>query len=550
MQAMISVPQRTRKWLVAVFFLILLAIGMATVPDYGVPSDEEAEIRTLRYNVREYIRLFVEDDAEFDEYFAAEGVNMPTLREYFDHSYGAALCYPAAPILLLDFMSPYIRILAWHAYFFLLFMLGCWALYCVVKSLFGNRLLACLGVLLLYLSPLFFAEAHYNSKDTMMMAMTLVLLWQGLRLMQKPSVPRALLFALAGAVATNQRVIGLFVFGLIALFVLIRYALQRKLTSKTWVAAGTVLVSFFVFYYVLTPNAWGQPWMAFPETIATFSHFSWGGLVLFNGVTYQIGVDTLPRYYLIWQIIITTPIFLVLLMLAGQVLFLKDVWKKRKQLAGDDSMLMLLLCSVLWLLPVLYFTIATPPLYNGWRHYQFIYGPMIIMAVYGVVALRAMLKARWMQYAGAAVLAVYLVVTGVGMVQNHPYQFAYYNALAGDVESTQEGDYWFMAVHDTVRRLLLEEDHYDYGPVKASNFAIYRLANLPQTLLDELEWLPHGSWDDADYILMGARKEYASNNKVYFTMDELLEDYDEFFTVESYGNVIMRVYERNEPLAY
>ena len=537
--------QRAQKWLVAVFFVILTAIGFLTVPDYGVPTDEEREIITLQYHAREYARLFTGDRDAAKTYFDARGVTEPSLQDYVDHSYGSALLYPTAPLMLLDSISVYLRMFLWHSYLFLVFMLGCWALYGIVTMLFQSRILGCAGVLLLYLSPLFFAEAHYNSKDTPMMAMTLVMLWQGARLMHKPSLPRALWFALAGAVATNQRVIGLALFGLIALFVLLSHLLRRKYARQALlIAAGATVAGFLGFYYILTPNAWGQPWMNFPDAISTFSRFGWDGLVLFRGTVYMLPEDPLPGEYILFLIGMTTPVPLLVAMTLGQLGAVKDFFVKGRDPAGNGRMLAILLCSLMWILPLAYFAIARPPVYNGWRHYQFVYGLLIIMAVYGLHTVGRLLKPRWLKGAGLAAVAAYLVITAAGMAQNHPYQFAYYNELVNDAAETEEGDYWFMAVHGAVRALLHDPGVNPDEPLSVSNFGPYHISALMPEELSRVEWLPHSEWRKAKYVLVGSRKWYVEEDTNYFTYEGLLSEFDEYMVVESYGNPVMYIYER------
>ena len=545
MQKTEMLSQRTRKWLVAAFFVVLTAVGILTVPDYGVPTDEEREIITLQYHVREYARLFTGNPDAAKAYFEARGVTVPSLQDYMDHSYGSALLYPAAPLMLLDSASLYLRMFLWHSYLFLVFMLGCLALYGTVVTLFQSRVFGCIGVLLLYVSPLFFAEAHYNSKDTLMMAMTLIMLWQGVRLMQKFSLPRTLLFALAGAVATNQRVIGLALFGLIALFVLLSCLLRRKFPRRALVvAAVTMAAGLLGFYYILTPNAWGQPWMNFPDTISTFSRFGWDGNVLFQGTVYDLSVDQLPGEYILFLIGMTTPIPLLAAMALGQLGAVKDFIVKRREFVENGPLLAMLLCSLMWIFPLAYFAIARPPVYNGWRHYQFVYGPLVIMAVYGLHAVGTLLRPRWLNAVGLLAVAAYLTATAIGMVQNHPYQFAYYNELAKDAAETEEGDYWFMAVHGAVRTLLNDPDRNPDELLSAANFGPYRIAALTPEELSRVEWLPHSDWQKARYVLVGSRKWYAEEDANYFTYEELLGEFDEYMVVESYGNPVMYVYER------
>ena len=120
----------------------------------------------------------------------------------------------------------------WHLYTWCLFMVGVVSLYSLLRSLRAARTAACLGSLLLYLSPRFFAEGHYNNKDVVLLSFALFTLAAGARLIARPGMLRALAFSLAGAVAANTKVIGALPWGLAGVAMLLTLAARRELTAK------------------------------------------------------------------------------------------------------------------------------------------------------------------------------------------------------------------------------------------------------------------------------------------------------------------------------
>ena len=44
------------RWLLPLFFIVVLAVGFVTVPQYGRPWDERLEMDILRMNLWEYAR--------------------------------------------------------------------------------------------------------------------------------------------------------------------------------------------------------------------------------------------------------------------------------------------------------------------------------------------------------------------------------------------------------------------------------------------------------------------------------------------------------------
>ena len=91
------------------------------------------------------------------------------------------------------------------------------ALYGLCRKLGMSRLAAFAGAMLLYLSPRFFAEGHYNNKDTVLLALSLLTMFFGVRLWEKPTAWRGIAFAFFGALCTNTKIIGVCIFGVIGL---------------------------------------------------------------------------------------------------------------------------------------------------------------------------------------------------------------------------------------------------------------------------------------------------------------------------------------------
>ena len=97
--------------------------------------------------------------------------------------------------------------------------------------------------------------------------------------------------------------------------------------------------------------------------------------------------------------------------------------------------------------PVLYFIVMRPSLYNGMRHFFFIVPPLCIGAAVGLHWFWAWAAAqqRWAHSAIAAALLVVASHEIVDMVQLHPHEYVYYNALVGGPRGAfrrYEMDYW------------------------------------------------------------------------------------------------------------
>ena len=455
----IVVSRRQSAGLVALFFALLTVLGILTNMDYGRPRDETSEQDILRMNLNQYAQVLNLPG----RYLAHGRVAWPEdglIEDSVEKDHGECAYYPLFWLMGETERSGEQIMDVWHAYTWLWFVAGAAALWSICRRLGLSRGLSCVATLFLVLSPRMFAEGHYNNKDMVLLTLVLLAVWLALRLMDKPTLARALLFSLAGAMAANTKIIGLLVWGLCGLFVLIRQIANRSLTLRVWLLALAAFVGFCGFYALLTPAMWNDP----PEYISyvlgnTANYSRWKNDVLFRGAVFHTQSYRLPFYYLPYMMLVTTPLWILMFFAVGQSLSMVRLIKRFRTLFTDNMNTTLLLCTCLWLLPFLYAVIARPTLYNGWRHMYFIYGPMLVLAAYGLHAvwqrLRSIGKPFWKRLA-CALLALCMAYTGAIMAVAHPNEYSFYNVTVWDKDlpSFLELDYWNVSTLQTLRALL------------------------------------------------------------------------------------------------
>ena len=130
--------ERFLKAAVALFFVVLFAIGFSLTGDYGVPYDEKSEQGILNANIREYLidlgleRLIPEyTDGKADLYRISQSVEK-------DH--GIACYYPIGWYILHRDSHPTDEVSrVWQGYTYCLNFLGVLAAYGLGKQLTGRR---------------------------------------------------------------------------------------------------------------------------------------------------------------------------------------------------------------------------------------------------------------------------------------------------------------------------------------------------------------------------------------------------------------------------
>ena len=526
--------ERVKFAFVALFFAVLALVGLSAGADYGLPCDEPTEQIILQENMLEYaLRLFGEDSAPA-QWYLSRGIT--PISQSIERDHGQCAYYLAAALLPLQDAQPDRVMVLWHAYTWVWFMLGVAAVYGFCREAKLSRPVSCGGMLLLYLCPRFFAEGHYNGKDMVLLTLFLCTLWLGLRFLKQPGFLRGALFSLAGAMAANTKVVGFFVWGLMGLCAVVLVTAQRRWDRRMACVAAATVAFFAGFYALLTPALWSGPVEYLRYLLVNASGFTrWPGVVLFRGMRFEHAVNPLPRYYLVWMMLVTLPLYVAPLAAVGQLSVLRRVWQQRAAALRDPVTLALTAASLCWFVPLLFAVLTRPLVYNGWRHFYFVYAGVVLLGARGLSACIGFLRRRTGEYGMhrvfAAGLCLFFAWTAGDIAKNHPYQYAYYNRLGHkNAETQMELDYWVVSTRNAMQRLLKEP----------------RDESLPLQIgaRDDMSQL---GLDRSVATLAAPEAPYLFSNTTYAIIYEVdpPEGYHVLFTLDSYSIPICTVYERD-----
>lgn len=529
------------RWAVCAFFAVFLALGLLTAADYGPSWDEQTEMDILRMNLWEYARVLGLDESRFETLAARQGpLSIETLRpisQSIEQDHGIAAFYPFGWVVLDLSLTGAQQSALWHMACWAVFTLGGFALYATLRQMGLSRGWALLGPVCLLLTPPFFAHGHFNNKDIALFSLSLCGLWQSLALARRPGFARGACFALCGALAANTKVVGLALWGLCALYVLIRLLMERRMTPRVWGVAGVTVLSFAALYALFTPALWADPAAFFGYLLSNAVAFQrWNGYVLFRGSVFDTTSQPLPWYYLPYMMLATTPLWILMLCAAGTALAL---WTGVRRLRAHGAPgLVPLLTALLWLLPLAFAVLTRTRVYNGWRHFYFLYGPMLALAVLGARELWTHMRGA-RRRAFAALLGLCMAFTGVGIATQHPYQYAYYQPLVQlRGMDYNELDYWNVSARDALVCLAgAYEGELTVEPADLwSEYALQRaLTSLPDELAGRFICLPEGG---------GARFVLSNPTYACFSGFSPGADMAECVTLSAYGHPIMILYER------
>lgn len=533
---------RRARLFTVLFFLALTLAGALTGGDYGLPCDEPAEQVILMENMKEYAFRLLGAESSAVRYYDA--LSVQRISESVERDHGQCAYYLAVPMLQLSQTAPDVLTRLWHLYTWLWFMAGVLAVYGFCRETGLSRPAACGGALTLYLCPRFFAEGHYNNKDMVLLSLALCTLWLGVRFLKRPGYLRALLLALAGAMAANTKIVGAFAWGLIGLSAIVLVTARREWSPRMAAVAAVAVGGFLAFYALLTPALWSDPAGYIAYLLQNASGFTrWTGVVIFRGAVYDQAVQPLPRYYLPYMMLVTLPLYVPVLAAAGQISVLKRAVRQKSALLRDPIALALLTATLAWSVPLLFAALTRPLVYNGWRHFYFTFAGIAVLAGHGLDALGRLCarpRAKAWRVAFACLAGACLLATAVGIAVNHPYQYGYYNALArSGAETDMELDYWDVSTLNAMKRLVSGE--------RDTSLKLLLGAR------DDMSWfgVEHGyavlpaHERGALSVAYEADAPYLFYNTTYARIYGVAppEGYHALFTIESYGNTLCTLYE-------
>lgn len=296
-----------------------------------------------------------------------------------------------------------------------------------------------LGLVLLALSPRYFADSMNNPKDLPFAAMSIMALYYISTVSPRwPYVPlsTASRIAISLALALGVRVGALLYLGyfgaLVAVLVVLDRCTHWRRLAGTAVTVAAVALATLLLGTLCWPWAGGSPLTRPFEALLGAANYPWNGNVVFGGDEYP--AQELPWYYAPWWFMISVPP----VVLAGAALSPFFTMNRADALRRAG----------LWVVagaPLAATIIMSSTLYDGVRHLLFIYPVLVVLAAGGWTAMLQRLRPDRWRFGAALALATGIASMLLFVVRYHPNQVVYFNALVGGPREAfrqYELDYW------------------------------------------------------------------------------------------------------------
>jgi hypothetical protein len=307
--------------------------------------------------------------------------------------------------------------------------------------LFESAWCGLLGLAMLIFSPRIFGESLYNPKDIVFMGALVWAFYTMLLFIRRPNYNTAITHAFTCAFAMDVRIIGGLMVVLTGVHILLS-VYQGRYSWRFIARYITVLVLvFLVFMIMMWPILLENPWINLYAAFQQLSNYSlWNGNVLYLGQIMR--ASALPWHYQWIWIAISTPEWYILFAILGTLIW---VWRLPRGLYRDERYVTLGMCLFMALFPLLYRSITHAIVYDGWRHFYFVYPFILLLAVYGV---KAMMPKKNLMLSSVITFLICLSFLWEGrfMVVVHPFQYCYFNTTTRHYYQPMnhwfEVDYW------------------------------------------------------------------------------------------------------------
>jgi len=413
-----------------------------------------------------------------------------------------------------------------------------YAVYRLAARRFDDWRIGLLAALFLALSPRFFAESFYNSKDIVFTAAFAIAMNTMIAFVLNPNLKTALLHALATGFAVDVRIMAIALLAGTIGLLLIKMVKKELPTSRNVLLLSIYLAASCVVIVGLWPWLWSKPLANFVLAFKNMSQFRWNGEILYRGEF--VMATQLPWHYSLTWISITTPILYLGLFLVGLGRTIRQSVKNHVRLWSDDGEMQDLVFTILFFWPILAVILLRSVLYDGWRQLYFIYPAFLLITIKGLVVLwNARGAVKYQRIALASVTAISILYFTIWIWRAHPVQNVYFNVFAGSrLRNRYDMDYWGVGNRRALEYILAREQNPIINIVADSATPLDNTMRMLKP--HERDRVKLANYDSGPfYLLTNYRSVRAVDDSKYS------RDYHLFYQIKIDGEVILSVYKRN-----
>lgn len=443
----------------------LFVLVFLTYRDYGITHDEEVQNIYGKMLLSYYLSGFYDTTAlEYKDLYRYGGL--------FDLI--AAVCNLISPLgeyetrHLLGGLSGIIGFIA------------AWKL----GNLLLNEKAGFVSLVLLAITPVFYAHNFNNPKDGPFASAMLWTLYFSIQILQqlpKPRLSTSLKWGVALGCALSIRITGILAIAELGIVIILYLLLNRLIAKDYWDEIFQQLLQIiirilpgFILAYAIMIFFW--PWAGIELLNPIKALFAFSTLpididVLVGGKWFK--AVNIPAYYLSAYLLVNLPEIILVGLIIGIVIAVCWGIKHYKKLSSYTSYLPYFLLFIASLFPIFLTIVMNYTDFNGLRHFLFVVPPLTVLAALSLTKIWDMLenKAFWLGRIFSFIFASLIIIQIWIMARLHPDEYVYFNVLTGGTKGAEgrfEMDYWSNSLSEAVTKLgeYLEQENADnpYNP--------------------------------------------------------------------------------------
>ncbi len=439
-------------------------MGYLLYKDYGVSADEPVD----------YLR----GQVDFKRF---SGGSLAQFQQDCSQMDNASICYyPPFFSMLLYRIAPYgdnfpviLRGGSWwgpggntesiylhrHQVTFAYFVFSVFIFFLIGKKIFKDWKIGLLGALFLIISPRIFAQSFFNPKDIPFLSTYVISIYTMLLFLEKKNVFTAFLHGMAIGILCSIRTPGLIIIPITLFFYLFDLFLSRekwKSYAKACLLLLIILITSAGLVYLFTPVLYTNPIENFINAFNIMKKYPWNNYQLYMGQNIR---GQVPWHYSLVWFAISSPVFYILLFLSGAGILIIRTIKARTR-DHFRSMRDIYLVGACGVLPIGAVILMKSTLYNSNRQMYFVYPALLLISLYGFKFIVDKIRPkifRWQVWT-AIMLVAGLAYPVYFIIRYHPYEYVYFNFLAGPsmsvIKENYELDGWGVSVRDGLEYIL------------------------------------------------------------------------------------------------
>ncbi len=527
-------------------FTIFISIGLILYKDYGISIDEKINRYNGLVNLKYLFEFFSIPTS--NDFFK----NIENLSDYADKYYGAV--FEILNVFLIEILLKKNEI---NEIFFLrhllnhfIFIISLIFFFLICQEIFKNKILSTFSLLLLYSTPRIFANSFYNGKDLVFLSLFIIMTYFSIKCLNKLNYKNLFYFSIFFALAANLRMVAIFVPFLLIFFIFFDSSVRNYGFSKVLKYILSLIFLSFFFLFITYPYLWESPIKNLIEILKLFSKFErWDLKVFYLGEFYQ--AKNLPWHYLFVSIFATTPLAIIFSSTGGLLLHFKrisnrilkideqkanyDIWK------GQREKLIVFTVSLIFV-PLFSFFILNSIIYNGWRHFYFIYPFLIIHSVYFINYIIIKYFRNYYKKLTFTSLAVILFFNIFSLYYYHPHQNIFFNHyIKNKANVLFEKDYWGLVNYQSLKQIYnLEKDKVNIGVASFTDLNLSK--NIFEKKIRDNFVIVGQMYEKADYIINNFQYEI---NPKYNKKYKIPKNFTKISEVRRGNVTISEIYKKN-----